>query len=352
MARFRIFFGNPETGAGAQTITGAGAIASAEAFGTAKLNLFIGGNARLASDDFNRADGSPGANWTALYGPLLKIAGNAITGNAVGDFGFMYWNAASFPGAQYSRIRYTALDAGNGNFLGVGVRGSAGPNVLYIFTGNGGLRVDKVVAGVRTEGLVAGLGSVAVGDLLEIRAIGAQVTFYKNGSLIGSYTITDAALLSGTPGIISYHNSSATKGDDWDAGSAIGAGAIASAETFGAAKLNLSIVVAGIAGAEAFGLAKLNLRVTLTGIPSAEAFGAAKLNLRVSVTGIASAQAFGNATLTQPGVVIAAVVVDDVVVRAAVILDSVEARRAITVDSLFARPAVVADDVKVRPKSN
>lgn len=75
-----------------------------------------------------------------------------------------------------------------------------------------------------------------------------------------------------------------------------GAGAIAGAEAFGTAELELNLAgLGGIAGAEAFGTAaaKQNLQ-GLTGITSGEAFGTAGVLLNVSgLGGIATVEAFG-----------------------------------------------------------
>ena len=93
-------------------------------------------------------------------------------------------------------------------------------------------------------------------------------------------------------------------------GATIAPGGIASAEAFGSASVDLTIVgVGAIASAEAFGTAELELEISGAGaIASAEAFGSGALDLTiVGVGAIASAEAFGSHVLAggasaEPGV--------------------------------------------------
>ncbi|HWP38938.1 MAG TPA: hypothetical protein VNL18_15435 [Gemmatimonadales bacterium] len=78
-----------------------------------------------------------------------------------------------------------------------------------------------------------------------------------------------------------------------------GAGAIASGEAFGAARLQLTVFPAGMASGEVFGLATMRLAVRVSGIASAEGFGTPTVGISggtQTVTGvgdIATAEAFG-----------------------------------------------------------
>ncbi len=80
--------------------------------------------------------------------------------------------------------------------------------------------------------------------------------------------------------------------------------ALASAEAFGTTKANLKISPTAIAGAEAFGTAELTQgvggqTVTTEGIASAEAIGAPQINLKISASAIVSVEAFGTTKLNQ-----------------------------------------------------
>lgn len=86
----------------------------------------------------------------------------------------------------------------------------------------------------------------------------------------------------------------AFQGDAFQAGIIdLAGGAIASAEAFGTAKLNLTIFPSAIGSAEAFGTAYLFQPLSPTGIASAEAFGIPQLNLTIFPTALATAEAFG-----------------------------------------------------------
>lgn len=84
--------------------------------------------------------------------------------------------------------------------------------------------------------------------------------------------------------------------------SVISPSAIASAEAFGTAKLNLKVTGSGIASAEAFGTLVISTpdpqSIQVSGIASGEAFGALTTGLYVRPSGIASSEAFGDARLS------------------------------------------------------
>lgn len=82
-----------------------------------------------------------------------------------------------------------------------------------------------------------------------------------------------------------------------------GAGAIASAESFGTAKVVRWVGPAGIASATAFGTTKA-LRLTgPAGVSSSTAFGTAKVWRVGAPVGVVSTAAFGRPTVTGPGIV-------------------------------------------------
>lgn len=83
------------------------------------------------------------------------------------------------------------------------------------------------------------------------------------------------------------------------AGPVIASG-IASQETFGTAKLTLYLLPGSIVSAEAFGIAQLNLKLTVTGIASLEAFGTPQLNLNIHLSAISSLEAFGVPVIAGP----------------------------------------------------
>lgn len=79
-----------------------------------------------------------------------------------------------------------------------------------------------------------------------------------------------------------------------------GAGGIAAAEAFGTARLDLKIHGTGIPTAEAFGTAQINRTLPVTGIPTEEAFGTARISAGIGPVGIATAEAFGTPVVAGP----------------------------------------------------
>lgn len=79
---------------------------------------------------------------------------------------------------------------------------------------------------------------------------------------------------------------------------------IASAEAVGAAQLNFRLFPTAILPAEAVGSPQLNFRVSPPGVASAEGFGTPHLNFVLHVTGLASAEAFGAARVTQGSIIV------------------------------------------------
>ena len=63
-----------------------------------------------ASDDFNRADGGLGANWTAISDGGMSIASQQVTGTAAQVTGDM-WTATTFSSDQYSEVQVTSTPA-------------------------------------------------------------------------------------------------------------------------------------------------------------------------------------------------------------------------------------------------
>jgi len=85
----------------------------------------------------------------------------------------------------------------------------------------------------------------------------------------------------------------------------LSAGAIATGEAFGVARLDFTILSAdGIASAEAFGSGRIDLTVIAASIATAEAFGTAQLNLTLYASSIGSGEAFGTAVIIREGDVV------------------------------------------------
>src|SRR5215472_4162135 len=98
---------------------GTGTIGSANVTGVTVTCAASG--AASASDNFTRADGSLGANWTATSDGGLTISSNQAVGAASGNSGDM-WTASSFTSDQYAQVTLTSTQLTGTKWIGPAVR--------------------------------------------------------------------------------------------------------------------------------------------------------------------------------------------------------------------------------------
>lgn len=160
----------------------------------------------MVSDDFNRADGSPGANWETVVGAGGEISSNAITGTDA-DYSGSRYNAVEFNAAQTAQV----LKADSGVYVGAAVRMSPGSGGnFYAFWQDGVL--EKMVNGSASTMASGWVNSVS-GDTTRIEVNGTTGLEGKvNGSSVGTHS--DGSLATGKPGYVCYGDASA-KLDDW-----------------------------------------------------------------------------------------------------------------------------------------
>lgn len=173
-----------------------------------------GGGPVLATDDFNRADGGLGANWTVQTGSGIAIVSNQAK-TAVGSVDqFAFWNAASFAENQYSKV--TVVQTPASIMVTVRASGTGGTFNAYWARPDG---IHKHVNGSYTS---LGDGSVTVNttDIFELRATGVNPTTlrrYVNGVAVGT-GVTDSDLDSGAAGIGFFKTGSDPIVDNWEGG--------------------------------------------------------------------------------------------------------------------------------------
>lgn len=157
----------------------------------------------MASDNFERANGGPGANWANAYSTTIPqicddgAGGHGITGTAAADFSTAY-----YAGASWSATHSAEITAVNGaSYQAPAVRVQASGNQYYAYFNSGD--VQFVSGG---SGTVIGTRSTwTTGDAAKIAISGSTITVYKNGVQNGA-TITDSNLSGGAPGIAFYGN--------------------------------------------------------------------------------------------------------------------------------------------------
>ena len=171
-----------------------------------------------AADDFNRAAGSLGADWTGIHDGRLSISSHAVTGRSglAGDI----WTAGTFTSDQYSQIEVTSTQLTGGQWIGAAVRAQNGGQDAYagLYYWNGGH--PELLLFKRSRGNWATLasynsGPLAAGTQLRIMAVGAKIVLLENG--IQRLSFADRSLSGGAPGIMIYGGGTA---GNWSGGDA------------------------------------------------------------------------------------------------------------------------------------
>lgn len=175
----------------------------------------------VATDNFNRADGGLGANWTDTVdeGSTPLIDTNVVKSDGGLDAAAFY-SAAAFDNDQYSQIEVTA----KGGYLGVLVRASAGDWVIGQCGGSGNnLNIRWYNGAAYTVIGSDWTGTVNVGDIIKLEVIGTTFNLYQNGVLRVS-GVNASAPASGKPGL----SISAASGrvDNWEGGNVSAGGSI------------------------------------------------------------------------------------------------------------------------------
>ena len=202
---------------------GTGTVGSANVTSVAVTCATSGGSGTLpASDDFNRANGALGSNWTAMSDGALTISSQAVAGGNSGQSGDTR-TAETYTSDQYSQVQVTSTQLTGGQWIGPAVRSQNSGQNLYlgIYFWNSGspqLRLYK-----RTSGSFTQLGSsyptsgLASGATLRLTATGSTISFLLNGTPV--ITVTDTGLTGGVPGIMAFGTG---KADNWAGGNVAG----------------------------------------------------------------------------------------------------------------------------------
>ncbi len=180
---------------------------------------------QVASDNFNRANGTLGSDWAQLNtnDGELEIISNAVHA-PYSNMVYARWvGAGTFDDDQYAEVVMSGF-ASNNDRLGVAVRCSADTNAtrdayLFYVHDNGGTpawRLDKVVNGTTTN-LANSTAAFVATDLLSMEVEGTTIRVYRNSTQLGS-DVTDSALATGKPGVCGYQSGGGLRLDDWTGG--------------------------------------------------------------------------------------------------------------------------------------
>jgi hypothetical protein len=205
---------------------GSGTVGSANVTSVVVTCTTSGGAGTLtASDDFNRANGALGGNWTAMSDGAMTISSQVVAGGSSGQSGDTR-TAESYTSNQYSQVQVTATQLTGGQWIGPAVRSQNSGQNLYlgIYFWNSGspqLRLYKRTSGSFTQlGASFATSGLAAGATLRLTATGTTISFLLNGAPV--ITVTDTSLTGGAPGIMAFGTA---KVDNWAGGNVAGGGA-------------------------------------------------------------------------------------------------------------------------------
>lgn len=170
------------------------------------------------SDNFNRADGALGANWTQLTGAsALAIFSSQVRTNTVSPRSIMVvaTGAAAFS-ADY-RVEVDLATLAGGDFIGVAWRGTPGAGTCYFVRIDGAENFSRRVHRFDND-TITNIGNADLpatsGARLAVECEGSEHRVYLDGVLID--TVTDATYASGQPGLAyDYQNNRASRLDNF-----------------------------------------------------------------------------------------------------------------------------------------
>lgn len=168
-----------------------------------KLVASGGGGGTTISDDFNRANGGLGSNWTTITGQNAPaIDSNVVKGNTSSGRSGAWYNATTLNENQKACVKVTSpSDAG-----GVTVRVQPSAQTYYFLVTNGTqLAVGRRVAG--TNYTLATYTNIVSGDTICLSASGSSTVSLVssvNGSNVGTHNDSLLPITGGSPGIFLY----------------------------------------------------------------------------------------------------------------------------------------------------
>ena len=174
-----------------------------------------------ASDNFARANGSLGPNWTDMTIGGLAISNQDVTAPMPAGTRATSGPVESYDSDQYSQVQVTSTPLSGTEWIGPAVRAQAGGQDLYVgiyYWNNGS---PDLMLFLRNNGNWTQLGStyatspLAAGTQLTLTVVGSTLTFAENGTV--AISANDTTLTGGAPGIMA--NGLATAGD-WSGGDA------------------------------------------------------------------------------------------------------------------------------------
>ena len=170
-----------------------------------------------ASDNFDRADGALGSNWTTVSGTgAPKIVSNTLRVGTAGALSSAYWSASTFSSDQFAQA---SLPNSSGTQYGPGIAVRlSGSKGYFLWYGNSSntvslWRMDSSSSWTLLK-QSASLTVSPSSDVWKIQAVGSTISGYQNGKLV--VQATDTNIKSGSPGVWLYYSSNQI--DNWSGG--------------------------------------------------------------------------------------------------------------------------------------
>lgn len=159
------------------------------------------------SDNFNRADGGLGSNWTTQTGANNPaIVSNTVQDPATDDIdAIAFYSAAAFGNDQKSQLELVSTSGSTPRGFGVCLRGLTDAITHYFFVGlfNHSLgrtsQIGKVVAGSATILAFESATTWVATDILAAQVRGTNLTLFRNGVVL--LTAVDSAIAAGGAGL-------------------------------------------------------------------------------------------------------------------------------------------------------
>ena len=174
-------------------------------------------SATTVSDNFDRADGALGSNWTTVSGTgAPKIVSNTLRVRTAGALSSAYWSASTFSSDQFAQA---SLPNSSGTQYGPGIAVRlSGSKGYFLWYGNSSNTVSLWrMDSSSSETLLKQSASLTVSpssDVWKIQAVGSTISGYQNGKLV--VQATDTNIKSGSPGVWLYYSSNQI--DNWSGG--------------------------------------------------------------------------------------------------------------------------------------
>jgi len=181
----------------------------------------------VATDDFGRADGGLGSNWTTAYNGGFLVYSNAARSNGSSNDACSFYSGATFNDNQYAKATVVAAPVTHYYALGVATRGSGTRNYLYIgLRDNNERYLARCNNGTSTALQHYTGAGIAVNDIMQLDSDGSLHSPFLNGVADTSLgTSTDSTYTNGSPGLHCYNGSIDARMDDWEGGNITTGGA-------------------------------------------------------------------------------------------------------------------------------